>query len=200
MTANHPVQFHVDMPDQMARIHVLIRIVLLMALAAAGCSSVYWLLYLALPAFAALLIAERGGEHYLTHDASRIVRVMQWLAGAYAYLWLLTDTAPGNGREAARLEVNPSGQPTAASALVRLLGSLPGLIVLTVLSLAACFFWAIGAVAILAVRRLPRFVADFLCTTLRYQFRLIAYHMSLVDSYPSFEEAHLTHASSSGAA
>jgi hypothetical protein len=44
------------------------------------------------------------------------------------------------------------------------------------------------------------FVFDFLRATLRYQFRLIGYHMSLVDAYPSFEEAPLTRVSGTGAA
>jgi hypothetical protein len=30
-------------------------------------------------------------------------------------------------------------------------------------------------------------VSDFLALTLRYQFRLFAYHSSIVDRYPSFE-------------
>lgn len=197
---NHLVELRLEMPRDVDRIHVLIRLVLLMALGAVGCSSVYWMMYLALPAVAALLITQKGGEHYLLGDAPRIIRVLKWLAGAYAYLWLLTDKAPGLDEPGSvELEMDPSGQPTAASALTRLLTSLPALIVLAVLSFGACFLWVIGAVAILLVRRPPTFVVDFLRTTLRYQFRLIAYHLSLVDAYPSFEETHLTHASSSGA-
>jgi hypothetical protein len=198
---NQPIQFHAELVQPMARVHVLIRLVLLMALGAVGWSSIYWAAYLALPAIAALLIAQRGGEHYLTCDAPRIVRGLQWLAGAYAYLWLLTDAAPNADAAAPiRLEIAPTGRPTAASALVRLLSNLPAMIVLTVFSIVAGFLWVIGAVFILFVRRMPRFVFDFLCTTLRYQFRLIGYHLSLVDVYPSFEEAHFREISTSGPA
>jgi hypothetical protein len=185
----------------MARVHVLIRLLLLMALGAVGWSSIYWAAYLALPAVAALLVAQRGGDHYLTGDAPRIVRGLQWLAGAYAYLWLLTDAFPDvDGKETVRLEIRTTGQPTASSALIRLLSNLPAMIVLTVFSIVAGFLWVVGAIWILFVRRTPKFVFDFLCTTLRYQFRLIGYHLSLVDAYPSFEEAHLGEVSTSGSA
>jgi len=198
---NHPVQFRVDVPEQMNRIHVLIRLVLLMALGTLGGSSVYWLIYLVLPAVAALLLAQKGGERYRAEDAPPFVRGLQWLAGIYAYLWLLTDTVPdAERRDTVELNVEPSGQPSAASALLRLVTSLPALIVLVVLSFVACFLWVIGAIAILLVRRAPTFITDFLAGVLRYQFRLIAYHGSLVDAYPSFEETHLAHPSGSGAA
>jgi hypothetical protein len=41
---------------------------------------------------------------------------------------------------------------------------------------------------ILVRRRLPAVVFEFFHMKLRGQFRLIAYHLSLVDVYPSFEE------------
>src|SRR4051812_31413415 len=194
--SNHPVRFHVEPPAKLARVHVFIRLALLLALSAVGCSSAYWLAYLAVPALAALLIARKGAQRYLSEDTPRILRVLRWLAGAYAYLWLLTDVTPIT--EAAgpvELDVQPSGQPTPASALVRLLSSLPALIVLSLLSFLATILWVIGAIAILVTERVPVFVADFLSNTLRYQFRLLAYHLSLVDRYPSLEHAEVPHIS-----
>jgi hypothetical protein len=35
---------------------------------------------------------------------------------------------------------------------------------------------------------------------LRYQFRLIAYHLSIVEAYPALTDAPLSHASGTGAA
>jgi hypothetical protein len=172
----------------MEPVHVLIRIALLVALGAVGCSSVYWLLYLALPAIAALLIAKKGSERYLAEEGPAIVRVLRWLAAAYAYLWLLTDAVPtSEAGGPVELEITTGGSPKTGSALLRLISSLPALLLLAVLSLAAALLWPIGAVVILAYRRTPTAVADFLTLKLRYQFRLVAYHLSIVDAYPSLE-------------
>ena len=70
--------------------------------------------------------------------------------------------------------------------MTRLLSSFPALIVLVVVSALASVLWLVGAVATLFVARLPAFVADFLGDILRYQYRLAAYHLSIVDRYPSF--------------
>jgi hypothetical protein len=78
--------------------------------------------------------------------------------------------------------------------------SLPALLVLAVLSIAASLLWVVGAIAILVRRRLPHAIGSFLALTLRYQFRLVAYHLSLVERYPSFEEAPLAPIPHSGAA
>ncbi len=199
--STYPVRLRIALPERMSRTHLAIRLVLLMALGAVGCSSVYWLLYLALPALAALFITQKGGARYLADDGPRIVGVLQWLARAYAYLWLLTDTPPdGEVGGQVELEIDPSGEPTAASALLRLLYSVPALILLTALSFVAAFVWLAGAVLILAARRVPVAMADFLAGVLRYQFRLVAYHLSLVDRYPTIEEADVPHVSGPKAA
>jgi hypothetical protein len=189
-----PVRLIVEPSGERPRILILIRLVLMVALGAIGWSSLYWLLYLALPAVVALLIAQEGGASYLGRSAP-LVRALSWLAAAYAYLWLLTDTVPTEG--AARtvgLEVDPGGAPTPGSALLRLLYSLPALLLLALLSVVAAVLWVLGALVILFKRRLPVSFADFLALTLRYQFRLIAYHLSLVERYPSLEEAPVEHA------
>jgi hypothetical protein len=197
----HPVRLQVEPPPVMDRIHVAIRLVLLIALGAIGVSSLYWVLYLALPAVAALLLSSKGAERYLAEDAPGMVRLLRWLAGAYAYLWLLTDEFPTSAsRASVELAVEPGGTPTAASALWRLISSLPALILLAVLSVLAGLVWLIGAIFILARRRLPRVLGNFLSSTLQLQFRLVAYHLSLVDRYPSWEEAPLAAAPHSGAA
>jgi hypothetical protein len=173
----------------MDRVHVILRLALLVALGAIGCSSVYWLLYLALPALAALRISQKSGERYLTEDGPRITNVLRWLAGAYAYLWLLTDRFPtGEPGGAVELALEPSGAPTIGSSLLRLVTSIPALLLLAVLSIAATLLWVIGAIVILLRGRQPHAIAGFFEAMLRYQFRLVAYHLSLVESYPSFAE------------
>jgi len=197
--SNHPVQVQVEPAPHLARIHVVIRLVLLVALGTIGCSSLYWLLYLALPAMVALLVLQKGGDRYVAEDGPRLVRVLRWLAGAYAYLWLLTDVLPSAAAQdgAVRLDVAPgAAAPTAASALTRLFASLPALLLLALLSMVAAVLWLVGAVFVLVRERLPAAIADFLALTLRYQFRLAAYHLSLCDRYPSLEGTRVEHAPS----
>lgn len=190
----HPVQFHVEPPATMQRVHVVIRLVLLIALGTLGCSSLYWMLYLAIPAAVALFVAQADGPRYLAEDAPGIVRVLGWLARAYAYLWLLTDAPPlvEAPTHPVQLEIATGGTPTAGSALLRLVYSLPALALLFVLSFVAGILWIVGALVILVRARPSAGVSDFLATTLRYQFRLVAYHLSLVDRYPAVTESGAT--------
>lgn len=186
---SNPVSLAVQRASSMARIHVLIRLALLVALGIVGCSSVYWLLYLALPALVALFVSQIGSERYLAKNSPAIVSVLELLADIYAYLWLLTDRFPTSGRtDSVVLHVEPSGHPTTATALLRTLGSLPALLLFTILSIAAALLWPLGAISILIRGRVPTAFADFFTFVLRYQFRLIAYHLSLVERYPSLEE------------
>jgi Domain of unknown function (DUF4389) len=189
----HPVQFHVE-PSRMLRVQVVVRLALLAALAVIGCSSVYWLLYLALPAGAALFLSRDGAERYLVEDSRGVLRVLRWLAGAYAYLWLLTDALPNaDVRGPVELTVEVGGRPTVGSALLRLATSLPALVLLVALSIAASLLWIVGAIWILVTERMPPAIADFIAMKLRYQFRAVAYHLSLVEAYPSLPEEPLSH-------
>jgi hypothetical protein len=192
---SHPVRLAIAPgPPLRQRSHVVVRLALLIALVALGFTSLWWALYLALPAGAALIASQKGGARYLAEDAPAIVRALGWVAATAAYLALLTDAFPT--RDAASpvsLEVETGGAPTTASALLRLLYSVPALLVAALLACAASLAWLFGALAILVGRRLPVAVADFLELTLRYELRLAAYHLSLVERYPSFEEAPLAH-------
>jgi hypothetical protein len=192
IAGSHPVRLQVERAPRTSRIHVLTRLLLLLAVGALGWSSIYWALYLALPAVAALLILRRGGgDGYLSADAPRIVHVLRWLASAYGYLWLLTDVLPTAESGPVDLQVAPSGSPTPTSALLRIITSIPAVVLLAVLTVAAGLVWIVGAASILAVERMPGVLADFLALTLRVQFRVVAYHFSLVDRYPSLEESGL---------
>jgi hypothetical protein len=196
----HPVQFAVEPPRHTERIHVVIRIALLMALGTIGFSWAYGFLYLVLPALVALRILNASGEGYLAEDAPRALRWLRWLASALAYLALLTDVLPTSGSGPVDLEIRPTGTPTAATALLRLVWSLPAVLLLGLLSVVAGIVWLLGAVLVLIRRRMPAAIADFMALVLRYQFRLIAYHLSLVDRYPSFEESRTAHAAGSSPA
>jgi hypothetical protein len=176
-------------------------LLLLLALGAIGCSSLYWFAYFLLPALAALLIQQGGGERYVSEDAPAITRVLRWLAAAYAYLWLLTDEVPTTSHAApVTLEIDTGGSPSPASALLRLFRSIPALLVLILCSLISSLLWIFAALSILVSQRVPPALSDFLTATLRYQFRLIAYHLSLVERYPSFDLAPLPRTPASSAA
>jgi hypothetical protein len=188
-----PVQLRVE-PSPMSRAQVVVRIVLLLMLAALGCSSLYWLLYLALPAIAAALISRDGSDGYLAKDGPRAVHILRLAAAIYAYLWLLTDDVPSaDGDGAVELTVDVGGRPTTSSALQRLLTSLPALLLLALLSVVAVVLWVLGALTILATGRLPTSIAEFITMKLAYQFWLIAYHLSLVDAYPSLADVRARH-------
>jgi len=196
----HPVQFCVE-PSRIDRVQVIVRLAVLVALGAIGCSSLYWVLYLALPAGAALMVSRDGGQQYLSKDTPGVVRVLRWLAGAYAYLWLLTDAVPTTEAGGpVDLTVEVGGNPTANSAMFRLVTSLPALLLLAILSMAAMVLWIVAAVFVLATERVPAGIRDFIGMKLRYQFRLVAYLLSLVDAYPVLAESPLPHTPHSGAA
>ena len=194
MAPHHPVQLSVEARPQRARISVIIRLCLLLAIGIVGYSTIYWLLYFAIPALVAMIILQKGADHYQIDYAPRIVRGLRWMAGAYAYLGLLSDmlptTDPGGPVD---IEVELGGIPTAQSCLLRLVFSLPALLVAVVLSLASTLLWAVAAIVILVNERMPAGIAGFLTLTLRYQTRLVAYHLSLVDRYPSFQESPVSH-------
>jgi hypothetical protein len=58
-----------------------------------------------------------------------------------------------------------------------------------VLSIAATLLWIVAALSILLAQRVPEAIHRFLALVLAYQFRLVAYHLSLVDAYPALGEA-----------
>lgn len=186
---DHPVQLELELPTRTARVHVLTRLALLLAVGSLGASALYGALYLALPALVSLAVAQKGSDAYRTEVAPRVVTVLRWFAAAYAFMWMVTDALPTSGGNPVDLRVEVSARPTVGSALLRLVTSLPALLVLTVLSCGAGLLWIVAAVFVLVRERVPGVIGRFIVTTLRYQFRLVAYHLSLVDRYPSLRRA-----------
>ncbi|WP_437968761.1 DUF4389 domain-containing protein [Sorangium sp. So ce260] len=186
---SYPVTFTVTRPQKLDRVQLLVRVLLLAALSLAGVTAgfVMMLVYLALPAMASALVYQKGSVRFLAEDGPRLTRALAWLEAAFAYLFLLTDRLPlDRPAETARLDVDPTGAPTAKGALLRLFTSLPSVIVLALLFCVAYLAWLVSAVSILFTERVPAGVYDFQCGVLRWQARLFAYHASLVDQYPPF--------------
>ncbi len=185
----------------MDRLQVLIRLGALILLGAIFRRSAFGLLYLALPVLAAILVSRKGGAGYLANDASGIARILRWVTAAYAYFWLLTDVFPvRQGDGPVEMSIETDGAPTPGSALLRLVTSLPALLVLAAVTFLAALLWIMGAIAVLATGTLPEPIGHFLARVLRYRLRFFAYHLSLVREYPSFEEVPAAHAPHSGAA
>lgn len=186
----HPVRFDIASAPARDRLHLVLRLVIFIALSAVNAVSVNVLFYLLLPPVVAVALWKRGSKSYLDESVPKLSRVLRWLAAAFAYLALLTDAFPGEeGDDKTRLTVAPSGNPTATSALVRLVTSFPAFVLLMLLSCVATLLWIFGAIAIAVNQRLPSSIVDFLTLTLRFQLRLVAYHLSWVDQYPSLQES-----------
>jgi hypothetical protein len=197
----HQVRLHVETPPRRDRIHLLLRIAVLAILGSICWSTVYWVAYLALPTVTALLISREGPIGYLKAEAPGIARALRWVAAAYAYLWLLTDDVPTSRSIASvHFEVDPSGAPSPGSAMLRLVKSVPAIFVAVVLTMVAGMLWVVAAVTILIAQRVPSSIVDFFAQVLRYRFRLAAYHLSLVDEYPSLTDAPEMHMPHSDAA
>jgi hypothetical protein len=181
----HPVQLHVEKQSHVPRIQVAIRLVMVVALGLIGWSSIYWLLYLQIPAVVALVVLNKGTAHYVDRTVPGLVRALRWLAVAYAYLCFLTDVLPTADGSPVDLRIEPTARPTPKSALLRILTSLPALVLVAVLAAVASVVWIVIAAFALVTERLPPALPDFMILVLRTKFRLAAYHLSLVDRYPS---------------
>jgi len=181
------IRFDVVRPDRYDPAHLVVRIILMMLLAVVGAPLgwVFFVLYLALPALAAIVINSRGASYYQQQIAPHIVKGLRWLLELYAYLGLLTDRLPlDESQPAVRYEIDAAGAPTAKSALVHLLTSIPVAILLWALGLVSAVLWLIAAVFVLLERSYPSSVFDFQRGILRVFARFLAHHASLVEGAP----------------
>jgi len=196
--AAHPVQLRVERSPGIPRVQVLVRLVLALAVSSVGISSVFWLLYLEVPVFVALAVRHKGRQQYLDVVGPRLVSGLRWLAGAYAYLCFLTEALPSTRSGPVELSVQVGSNVTPGAALARLVLALPALLLVAALVLAGGFAWLFTALWTLATGRVPGLFADFFETLIRTELRLFAYHLCLVDRYPSLEETSATPALSMG--
>lgn len=183
----YPATFDVSRPSKMSRAHVFLR-VLILVLASWILGTWGWmgLLYLGLPAVAAILIAQKNGTRYLTENGDRVTGWVEFVAGVLAYLAFLTDELPGAGRQPVRLTVIRSGSPTVGSALLRIFKAIPSAFVLALLTLLGSIVWLIAAVSILFTEQYPAPLWNFQHAVIGWQARLLAYLASLIEPYPPF--------------
>jgi hypothetical protein len=116
-----------------------------------------------------------------------IWRALTWLLGLSAYMLLIVDRFPTLDDDSrVRIELERGGQPTASSALARLVTSIPSALVLLVLGWVSGLLLIVGIVTILVGNTVPKSIVAFQTGILRWQARLLAYHASFIDEYPPF--------------
>ena len=179
--ADYPVTFEVTQPPKFERPQVFIRIVAYFVL-----SLVLSLAYWGLPIVAAIWSSQKGSQRYLEEDGPKVTGWLRWMTALTAYVYMLTDRFPSEEDTSIRYEVQRTGSPSVGSALLRLIMSIPSLIVFGILQWVAGIIWFIAAVMILIQETYPQGLYDFQCGVVRWQARLVAYHASLVDEYPPF--------------
>ena len=171
----------------MSRSHVFLRIVILVLVSwIAGSGGGLGLIYLGLPAAAAILISQKGGERYLAEDGERVTGWVAFIVGVLSYLALLTDELPGGGRLPVRLEIVRSGSPTVGTALLRILKAIPSALVLALIGFAGWIVSLIAAISILLREDYPEGLWNFQRGVVRWEARLLGYLASLVEPYPPF--------------
>lgn len=179
--ADYPVTFEVTQPPKFERPQVFIRIVAYFLL-----SIVMGLAYWGLPIVAAIWSSQKGSQRFLEEDGPKITGWLRWMTALSAYVYMLTDRFPSDEDTSVRYDVQPTGSPSVGSALLRLITSIPSLIVFSILNWVAGIIWLIAAVMVLIQESYPQGLYDFQCGVVRWQARLVAYHASLVDEYPPF--------------
>lgn len=185
MIASDPVRLDVERPPVFRRVHVALRLLVLIVIS--WIAHPLGLVSLGVPVVVAILVSQKGGRRYLDEDGQRATCVLGWLLGVIAYLALLTDDLPGvGGRRATRFEVDRSGEPTVGSALLRILYAIPSMLVLMILGAVGAIVWVVALVLILVNKTYPESLWRFLLGLLRWYARLLTYLASLAEPYPPF--------------
>ena len=189
MARPYPVHFDVTYPADFSRVQLALRVLLFVIIGMLGFSlgALFLVLYLALPAFAAIQLSEVSQGEYLERDAPRIARVLRWVMAVYAYFALLTDRLPTREPDGAiELEIHAGGQPTVGSALLRILSAIPNALVLAIVLWFAAIAWIVAFLLVLVRERYGHWLFDFQTGVLRWMVRLLAYQASIVEPYPPF--------------
>ena len=199
--ADYPVRFEVDYPERLGRVSTVFRIILYIPIA----------IFLALVGGQAFSYGDvgdatstglaGGGGIVLAIWATVIVRqyVPRWLfdfqvalmrfqARAYGYLALLTDRFPAfEGEYPISFDVRyPDKLNRWKVAIWKIITSIPHIIILIFLYVAAFVVVVIAWFAILFTGRYPQGLHTFVAGVFRWSLRVQAYIFSLTDEYPPF--------------
>jgi hypothetical protein len=188
----YPVRFDVRPPEEWSRAQLALRLLLLALAGILGFSlgALFLVLYLGLPAFAAIGLSKESAERYGELEGPRLAKLLRWIMAVYAYFALVVDQPPVSATaNEIQLDVRPTGQPTVSSALLRILYGIPSAFVLALVAWLAALAWLMAFVIILVNKRHPRALLGFQTGVLRWMVRLLAYQASLVEQYPPFSLA-----------
>ncbi|CAN5860691.1 hypothetical protein BH11MYX2_BH11MYX2_41340 [soil metagenome] len=179
------VQLDTQAPRHFERSQLALRVVVGIVFGWFGITlgGVTCLLYVLLPVVVAGAITT-GGVKYARDVAPQLWSVIAWIVRCEAYMMLLVDRLPMADEPGVQLAIRFTGTPTVASALVRLVTSLPSTCVLAVLFMFSVPMWVIAAVLVLVGGQVPAPILAYQRGVLRWQLRLLAYHASLVVEYP----------------
>jgi uncharacterized protein DUF4389 len=181
------VTFDVERPAGFSRAAVPMRALILLIFFIPG--SINWVASLFyLPITTAVLVHQKGPARFLDEDRERMTVLIGWIISIYSYFAFLTDSLSLDARESTniRFAVEPSGSPTPRSALLRIVTSLPNVIVFGVYGIAALGVWLVAGLSILVTGNYPRALYAYQRGINRWQARLFSHHTSLVDEYPPF--------------
>ena len=185
---NPDVSFEVQPPARFARVHVLLRvaIVLLLALLQTRLAWIFATLFVLLPILAALSIQKHGGVGYEGSSRQGIQQALHWWSAVLAFLFFVSDRFPAAKEDLAgvRFDVGPSEPVVVTQALMRLVTSLPEFLAVLVLGWGAGALAVIAAVCVLVAERVPKPIRRFLTFYVSLQARFLAYHAALVSAHP----------------
>ena len=142
------------------------------------------------------VVVERPAQHSRTYAIFTVVVQLLFIAGL---IWFAVELARGADWAASLVPdaTDPSGNTTSPASYssnwsgwsgmaLRQIAAIPHLIVLFFLGIAAFVVWFIVQWVILFVANYPRGMFDFSSGVLRWQTRVSAYGLGLIDGYPPF--------------
>jgi len=185
----HAVRLEVQTPVSYERAQLLVRLLVSCCFFVihASLGGLFGALYLLLPVSAAILISQHTSRGYVETDGPKIVSILEWVVGLYAYMLFVTDRFPlGRSERALKLVASPSGSPTLANALTRLVTSLPHALLLCLFAVLAALAALWMALSVLVTENVPGALRQFQLGLLGWLARVFVYHGVLADAYPSF--------------
>lgn len=195
----YPVSFSVTPPVRPSKLQARLAITFLVIVLAFGYIADFngWLsvvffgtifampVLLAVPVLAAMLISQKGGEQYLAEAEQGPISWLRYVMGFFSWMSFASGKFPAQ-QDVVDLQVQPSGTPTAGSALLRIILVIPLAIALLCSGIIFMYCWTVAAVSILVKGTNPEWAAKAIRGYLRATARVLAYAASLVDEYPPF--------------
>jgi len=187
--ATYAVIYDIEQQPTYNRVHVVIRIAILILLSiiAGAVGWIFGIAYLAVPVLAAILIAQKGSRRYLDEAEGNMLMWLRYLFAFYAYLGLLTDKLPNEDPKTyMRMDLQPEGESSAGAVLLRIILAIPHAIVLGLLGIVAVILVIVAAIMVLIQEKYPQGIFDFLRGYARWNARMYGYLAGFSDKYPPF--------------